>query len=355
MLNTIQDAVKQYLPARRKTGVSGWTSFNAVCCEHNGESRDTRGRGGIITNPNGSVSYSCFNCNFKANYTPGRHLNYKFRKLLSWLGADENSIKRLVIDAIRVKELVSPEDESVKTEEEVSFTPRPLPPGAVSFTEWKTWISLMEEEQTVPEHVAKTVTYVDQRGGKLLHRYEFYCTDDTDHNMHKRVIVPCYWKGELIGSTSRAFEDGIKPKYYADYEPNFVFNMDKQTPEKKFVIVAEGPFDAMAIDGVAVLSNECSEIQADIIDSLGREVIVVPDFDLKTVKGRETWAGYRLVEQAMEYGWSVSFPVWRDEAGVKDVSEAVKRYGKLFTLKTILQGKQSTKLKIELMSKKIHS
>jgi hypothetical protein len=102
MLNTIQDAVTQYLPARRKTGVSGWTSFNAVCCEHNGESRDTRGRGGVISNANGSISYSCFNCNFKANYTPGRHLNYKFRKLLSWLGADENSIKKLVIDAIRV-------------------------------------------------------------------------------------------------------------------------------------------------------------------------------------------------------------------------------------------------------------
>ena len=57
----------------------------------------------------------------------------------------------------------------------------------------------------------------------------------------------------------------------------------------------------------------------------------------------------------MEYGWAVSFPVWRDETGVKDVSEAVKRYGKLFALKTILQGKQSSRLKIELMSKKIHS
>lgn len=355
MLNTIQDAVNQYLPAKRKSGVSGWTSFNAVCCEHNGESRDTRGRGGIITNPNGSVSYSCFNCNFKANYTPGRHLNYKFRRLLSWLGADENSIKRLVIDAIRVKELVSPEEQDIKPEEEISFKARPLPPGAVSFKEWKTWISLMDEDQTVPENVEKTVTYIHKRGGDLLNRYEFYCTEDTEHNMHRRVIVPFYWKGELIGSTARTFDEGIKPKYYSDYEPNFVFNLDCQTATKKFVIVVEGPFDAMAIDGVAVLSNECSEVQADIIDSIGREVIVVPDFDLKTVKGRETWAGYRLVEQAMEYGWAVSFPVWCDETGVKDVSEAVKRYGKLFTLKTILQGKQSSRLKIELMSKKIHS
>jgi 5S rRNA maturation endonuclease (ribonuclease M5) len=352
MLTTIQDAVKQYLPAKKKTSVSGWISFNAVCCEHNGESRDTRGRGGLIANSNGAVTYSCFNCNFKANYTPGRHLNYKFRKLLSWLGADENSIKRLVIDAIRVKELVGPEEEK-EAEEEVSFTPRPLPPGAKSLSEWRTFLALTDDSYVTPESLKRAVEYVDRRGGNLLSRYEFYTTEDDEHNMHKRVIVPCYWKGQLIGSTSRTFEDGIKPKYYADYEPNYVFNMDKQTPEKKFVIVVEGPFDAMAVDGVAVLSNECSEVQADIIDSLGREVIVVPDFDSKLIKGKNVWAGSKLVEQAIDYGWSVSFPIWNES--VKDVSAAVEKYGKLFTLKAILAGKQSSRLKIELHKKRIHS
>ncbi len=353
MLTTIQDAVKSYLPARRKSSSSGWTSFNAVCCEHNGESRDTRGRGGIITNPNGSVSYSCFNCNFKANYTPGRHLNYKFRKLLSWLGADENSIKRLVIDAIRVKELVAPEDQESKPEEEIVFQPRPLPLGSKSFKEWTTFLHLADDSYPIPEYLMKSVDYVSSRKGELLNRYEFYCTDDQEHNMHRRVIIPCYWHGQLIGSTARTFEDGIKPKYYADYEPNYVFNMDRQTAEKKFVVVSEGPFDAMAVDGVAVLSNECSEVQADIIDSLGREVIVVPDFDIKEVKGRRTWAGERLIDQAIEYGWSVSFPVWNERC--KDVSDAVKSFGKLFTLKAILEGKQSSRLKIELMKKRIYN
>lgn len=353
MLTTIQDALKQYLPAKRKTSTSGWTSFNAVCCEHNGESRDTRGRGGVISNANGSVSYACFNCGFKANYTPGRHLNYKFRKLLSWFGADENSIKRLVIDAIRVKELVNPEELKTEPVEEVTFRPRPLPEGAKSFTEWNTFLRLTDDNYVTPDYLKKSVEYIDRRGGNLLNNYEFYCTDSDEHNMHKRVIIPCYWKGQLIGSTSRTFDDTIKPKYYADYEANYVFNMDRQTADRKFVIVTEGPFDAMAIDGVAVLSNECSEIQADIIDSLGREVIVVPDFDSKLVKGRNVWAGSKLVEQAIEYGWSVSFPVWREQ--VKDTADAVKEYGRLFTLKAILVGKQSSRLKIELHKKRIHS
>lgn len=351
MLTTIQDTVKQLLPAKRKTSTSGWISFNAVCCEHNGENRDTRGRGGLVANSDGGVSYHCFNCNFKANYTPGRHLNYKFRKLIGWLGASENEVKRLVIDAIRVKELVAPEQLEKAEREEVAFKARPLPEGAQSFSEWKTFLALTDDSYVTPESLKRAAEYIDQRGGKLLERYEFYTTTDTEHNMHKRVIIPCYWKGELIGSTSRTFEDGIKPKYYADYESNFVFNMDKQTADRKYVIVSEGPFDAMALDGVAVLSNECSEVQGDIIDSLGREVIVVPDFDIKLVKGKAVWAGERLIEQALEYGWSVSFPVWSEQ--VKDISAAVAAYGKLFTMKSILEGKQTSRLKIELMKRQI--
>jgi hypothetical protein len=65
------------------------------------------------------------------------------------------------------------------------------------------------------------------------------------------------------------------------------------------------------------------------------------------------WAGERLVTQALEYGWSVSFPVWREEC--KDVAAAVQKYGKLFTMRTILNGRESSRLKIELMRKRIHS
>jgi DNA primase len=98
----------------------------------------------------------------------------------------------------------------------------------------------------------------------------------------------------------------------------------------------------MAIDGVAILGNECSENQADIIDSLGREVIVVPDHDR---------AGINLINNAIEYGWSVSFPVWHDTC--KDINDAVRRYGKLFVLKTILDARETSRLKIEIKKRHI--
>jgi hypothetical protein len=350
MLTSIQDAVKQLLPPKRKTSASGWVSFNAPCCHHNGESADTRGRGGMVFNPDGGTSYHCFNCNFKANYTPGRHLNYKFRKLLSWFGADEGTIKRLVIDAIRVKDLVAPEDVKEEVKAEVSYKVRPLPEGAKDIIEVATFFE-MATDSVVPIEFKNAVEYVVDRAD--LGKYKFYWTDETEHNYHKRIIIPCYWKHELIGSTARTFDDAIKPKYYSDYEPDFVFNTDIQTAEKKFVVVVEGPFDAMAVDGVAVLGSECSEVQADVIDSLGKEVIVVPDFDVKVINGRKVWSGASLIDQALEYGWAVSFPIWAGE--VKDTAEAVEKYGKLFTLKSILAGKETTRLKIELFKKKLYN
>ena len=38
------------LPAKHKRTASGWVSFNAVCCTHNGENQDKRQRGGVKQN-----------------------------------------------------------------------------------------------------------------------------------------------------------------------------------------------------------------------------------------------------------------------------------------------------------------
>lgn len=344
MLNSIRDAVTQVLPGKRKTNsTSGWISFNAPCCSHNGESADARGRGGLVMNADGGVSYHCFNCNFKASYVPGRHLTYKFRKLLSWLGADEGTIKRLVIDAIRIRELVAPEQvvEAIE-QEEIKFKARSLPEEAQSFQSLNTFYSL-NNDVDVPEGFHNAVLYTAARKIDLT-RYNFFWTPETQYSLHKRVIVPFTWKNEIIGYTARAVDEGVKPKYHNSHEPNYVFNVDRQHKNAKFVIVAEGPFDAMSVDGVAILGNECHEIQADIIDSLGREVIVVPDVDK---------AGAKLVDRAIEYGWSVSFPVWMETH--KDIASAVEQYGKLFVVKSILDAKQSNKLKIELHKRKLYN
>ena len=333
MFNAVLDYTVGILPASKKTGQGGWTSFNAPCCVHRGESADTRKRGGIKTDGTGSVSYHCFNCGYKASYKPGRPLFYKFKKLLEWLGARDSEINRLTIEALRVKDLISP-TATDNAKEEIQFEARQLPAESRSFMEMADFVTLTNGY--FPKHFNQAVEYIAER--KIdMQRYDFYWSSSIEHKMDHRVIVPFKYKGKIVGSSARALVEGIKPKYYSDHPSQFVFNLDEQRPDSKFVIVCEGPFDAMSIDGVAVLSNEISEDQAYLIDELKRDVIVVPDWDK---------AGRILIQQAIDYGWSVSFPVWRETC--KDINEAVIKYGKLFVLKAILDATESNPLKIKL-------
>jgi DNA primase len=104
--------------------------------------------------------------------------------------------------------------------------------------------------------------------------------------------------------------------------------------------VTEGPFDAITISGVSILGSEINDTQRELIDGLGRQVIVVPDRDAP---------GEKLINQAKEFGWSVAFPEWED--GINDIAEAVQKYGRLFTIQSILKTTESNKLKIDLKRK----
>ena len=340
MIDSIQQTVLQLLPARRKTGQNGWISFNAPCCVHNGETADTRGRGGVKTG-NGQISYHCFNCGYTASFIPGRHLTYKFRKLLAWLGADDNTVRRLVIEAVRLKDLIAPE-EIKEPAEEIKFEARTLPAEAKEIKELNAFYLLGDYQQVPAEYLA-AVEYVARRQINI-NKYEFYWTPEEAYNLHRRIIVPFYYEKNIIGYTARAIADGIKPKYYSNHPADTVFNLDQQQADWQFVIVCEGPFDAMSVDGVAISGSEISDQQAELIDRLQREVIVVPDTDR---------AGRKLVDRAIELGWTVSFPIWQETC--KDINEAVIKYGKLFVLKSILDARETSKLKIELKRKRLYA
>jgi hypothetical protein len=60
-------------------------------------------------------------------------------------------------------------------------------------------------------------------------------------------------------------------------------------------------------------------------------------------------AGLKLVRQAIQRGWSVSFPPW--EPDVKDANDAVQKYCKLFTVKSILDFSIDNSTKAEVMAK----
>jgi hypothetical protein len=58
-----------------------------------------------------------------------------------------------------------------------------------------------------------------------------------------------------------------------------------------------------------------------------------------------------LVDRTVELGWAVSMPAW--PTGVKDVNDAVKLYGRLGTLLTIIDARETSRIKIELRKKNL--
>ena len=103
-MNLIQNTILTSLPANRKKTPSGWISFNAPCCVHNGETADKKKRGGLMTSADGTVSYHCFNCGFKSSYVIGRKLTYKMRQFMGYIGIPDDTIKKLAIEALREEE-----------------------------------------------------------------------------------------------------------------------------------------------------------------------------------------------------------------------------------------------------------
>ena len=70
-------------------------------------------------------------------------------------------------------------------------------------------------------------------------------------------------------------------------------NIDEQTDDRKYVVAVEGPIDAIAIDGVALLGKRTQRTADCVTKQFGKHVIVVPDRDE---------AGQKLVYDA-HGGW----------------------------------------------------
>lgn len=291
-----------------------------------------------MTTADGTLSYHCFNCGYKANYTIGRKLNFKMRQFMGWIGISEETIRKMAIEAMRYEETETTHQKKTFVE----FTKKTMPKNSHKLEYWLEKYVAQDLTDTQYKKIDQLLNYLKSRGIEP-DWYEFFYSPDQTGDFDRRVIVPFYWRGELVGYTGRLFDTRNKEvKYWTETQPGYVFNMDAQDWSRKFVIVTEGPFDALTISGVSILGSEINNIQKDLINGLGRKVIVVPDRDAP---------GQKLIDQALEFGWSVAFPDW--EKNVDDVADAVKRYGRLFVIQSILKTTESNKLKIDL-KRKIH-
>jgi hypothetical protein len=312
------------IPGKKKNTQSGWTSFNAICCGFKGHKPDQRMRGGVKFDGE-NWAYACFNCGFKTGFTLGKSIAPNTRKLLQFCGIEDAQITKWSLESLQHRDLLD-YIRVKKQKSRIKFQDHTLPAGELIDVNNK-------KHDTFSEYLLNRA--IDPNG------YPFLITPHEKGRNGNRIIIPYTYKNKIVGHTSR-FLDNRTPKYINEQQPGYVFNIDSQKPDWQVCIVTEGIFDALSIDGVAVMHNDINNDQAMLLGSLNKPIILVPDRDT---------TGLALCDKALELGYQISLPNWG--AGVKDVNDAVVKYGKLPTLISILQAATSSKIKIELQRKKI--
>jgi hypothetical protein len=314
------------VPGKKRHTTGGWHSFNAICCHHRGHKPDRRMRAGIILTGEDHWTYSCFNCGFKCGSSAGKQFSRNTKQLLEWSGVDKRQIERWSFQNFSNKgihELPTTINRPVV----INFDKKILPEDSVPLN--------IDD----PDHKTQC-DYIRSRGlDPMGFQYQITPAAERERDRH-RIIIPYYYNGELVGYTSRYY-DGSGPKYISEQQRGYVFNYDAQPYDASACILVEGQFDAISIGGCAYMGSSILDEQAKLIGKLNREVIVVPDRDV---------AGMSVCNRALELGYKVSIPDWSSD--IKDVNDAVKRYGRLPTLLSILEASTSSRITVEMKRKR---
>lgn len=245
------------------------------------------------------------------------------------MGAPENEIEHLNLESLKHRSIHGILDDRIKTFQTLAD---------ITFEEFD---DLPPYSEPVTPDMKGYWDYLQSR--RVPENYPVLTAIKTDgiHWVRPHVVIPFTWNNTVVGWTARML-DNKSPKYINHMQPNYVFGTDLQHDDWQHCLVMEGIFDALCIGGLAVMHNTISDGQARLIRSLGKEITVVPDQDQ---------AGIALIDRAVELGWAVSIPDWPRE--VKDVNDAVIQFGKLATVLTIMQARETSKIKIELAKKKL--
>jgi len=335
-MSQIIEAIRKYVPFGAKVSPQGWSSFNCPCCIAAGQARpDTRSRAGLLFTQGGGFRYHCFNCPTVAGWEPGSEIDKKASFTLKHLGMPTDELRRLKFKAWQLRGKIELAEGPVERPDwqKLEFKTTTMPEGALSFGDW-----VIQDE--VPKGAMQAMEYIQSRGDNYLTDYDYYWTPKA--GLHNRVLIPFYWKKQLVGYNGRIFK-GEGSRYYGDIPTDYLFNNKvMQIKDRRYLLLVEGLFDAIGIEGVGSCGNTLSEIQIQWLNGANKEIILVPDRNA---------AGQRLIDVAIKERWSVSFPVW--EQDIEDVGDAIQRYGKLYTLRSILDNKFDDRVAINVRRKKI--
>lgn len=330
-MHPILETIYNLLPPEKKQRNNKWIAFNAPCCEEYGhENPDKKSRGNMLFTDDSCV-YNCFNCHYTTGFKVGQYMSKKFTDLLYWMGASSKEINdlRLMIREYNESNTSGIIQKEIVKKREI----RKIPKNYKSIQE-----SLCEGEKS--KTFQKIVQYIYQRNPRLLEWSTLYWAEKNES-----FLIECKEYDETVGYSLRSIDDNSKSKYLHYIPYGYVYNFDNLLKDRKYEILVEGELDAQAIDGIAYLGSTLTD------DRLKRLIPFVNDKELIICPDRDN-AGKKIVDQVLEQDlpFSIAFPNW--DRGIKDSEEAVKKYGRLYTIYTILNSKEKDKALIKMNATK---
>lgn len=320
------DLVNTYVTFPSGMSLDGWSR---CYCEVCGDGRRQKGPRGGWKFEGDFVTYHCFNCGIKGNFSPDREFPFSkdMRKILD--SFDIPKKEYLAVAYANKIDSDKRDGEGYKVPEKKFF---PL-----KFFDIPKHFYLLEDAD-LDNAIANSAKKKLLKDYSLsVDSYPFYLSTGVAgvgenkaqvKGLLNRIIIPYFKNNRMIYYQARAIEDDIKPKYYNMDIPktNIIFNMDALYQHMdRPLYVFESAFDAIHVNGVAVMENNITSNQIEILNKSPRRKVVVPD------RGGDS---NKLVEIGLEQGWGLALPELG--TGNKDLCEGINKFGKLFIINSLV-------------------
>lgn len=318
---TIEDLVREYV--NFSFGESkGW---HRTYCDVCGDGKRQKGpRGGWLFNDE-SAFYKCFNCGVNESFDPNRE--YPFSKEMRQV-FDSFNIPKEEYNVIAYSKKVFGDGQVRKP------APKKVDIKVIDLPDFFCELSNCNHDNII---VQKALNELKRRNIPEDGHTFYLSTGKTKDGpreqaiakaLMNRLIIPYYdASGNLIYYQARALDKDMPKKYINADTPrtSVIYGMDRlNTDIDSPLYITEGFFDAWHLKGAALLENSITASQLELLRRSRRKKVFVPDKKSDSSK---------VVDAFIKEGWYVSVP----EIGgsCKDVDDAVRKFGKLYTLQTV--------------------
>lgn len=338
----IELELRQRLDIIGTASASDWESV--LCpCDHG-----KKGPRAAFLFKNNLISYNCFNCGQTAvlDIDQAHSIPHKFRKILEEFGIDKRTLDAIGFHLFTKNTKKNTGTYSKKPIKQVNIIPKAI---------------------DLPKDFVMLDDHLDTTQGKLAlaelkHRkisassYPFMlCIEPSSRTRMQwanRLIIPTFYKDDLVfyqgqDLTKRSITKYLNASSKDLKRANIISNYDIiNIRTDKPIYVVEGWYDAFNIGAVALYGNRIHDNQQIWLNKSRRPKVYIPD---------RSGDGAEIALECLSMGWQVSVPYKGLDDHVKDISDMVTTYGKLFTLKRIIESTSTSefdgKVKVGLLTK----